>query len=363
MRFSKCLLRVGLFLLFLVSLFVANFANADDCIQADWKVTGVRLLQDSTRTYVQLGDIIAVTSPNLTDLRECAKKNGKALMLYLNKMPMKGMTEYPPSNPAGHEATYTLQINADDRQVWDKLLGSPGIGTTRPVPVSVGLADGFAIPSNQTISLRPVPPRWFFGWALLFAGGLIVFFWLAKRTNLIRGGTPVGGNAFSIGRSQAAWWFFLILAAYLLIGLTTGDYTTSLNSTALILLGIAAGTYLGSAVVDASKNTPTELAAQNAERTRLQGLVANEQATPADEDKLNKLEGKSEGWLRDVLSDSEGVDFHRFQMLVWSIVLGIIFATRVWRDLAMPEFDATLLGLMGLSAGTYVGLKIPETTK
>jgi hypothetical protein len=32
-------------------------------------------------------------------------------------------------------------------------------------------------------------------------------------------------------------------------------------------------------------------------------------------------------------------------------------------DLAMPEFSATLLGLMGLSAGTYVGLKIPEMTK
>jgi hypothetical protein len=28
----------------------------------------------------------------------------------------------------------------------------------------------------------------------------------------------------------------------------------------------------------------------------------------------------------------------------------------------MPVFDTTLLGLMGLSAGTYVGLKIPEKT-
>ena len=28
----------------------------------------------------------------------------------------------------------------------------------------------------------------------------------------------------------------------------------------------------------------------------------------------------------------------------------------------MPVFSATLLGLMGLSAGTYLGLKIPELT-
>ena len=85
--------------------------------------------------------------------------------------------------------------------------------------------------------------------------------------------------------------------------------------------------------------------------------------TPQEADKLSKLNGESLGWLTDVLSDSEGIDFHRFQMLVWTFVLGIVFVTKVWRDLAMPEFDTTLLGLMGLSAGTYVGLKIPETTK
>jgi hypothetical protein len=28
----------------------------------------------------------------------------------------------------------------------------------------------------------------------------------------------------------------------------------------------------------------------------------------------------------------------------------------------MPEFSGTLLGLMGISAGTYFGLKIPEDT-
>jgi hypothetical protein len=36
-----------------------------------------------------------------------------------------------------------------------------------------------------------------------------------------------------------------------------------------------------------------------------------------------------------------------------SIVLGIVFVNSVHRDLVMPDFDATLLGLMGLSSGTY----------
>ncbi len=33
----------------------------------------------------------------------------------------------------------------------------------------------------------------------------------------------------------------------------------------------------------------------------------------------------------------------------------------VYNELAMPEFSATLLGLLGISAGTYVGFKLPET--
>lgn len=38
-------------------------------------------------------------------------------------------------------------------------------------------------------------------------------------------------------------------------------------------------------------------------------------------------------------------------------VLGLIFVHEVFVELAMPTFDNTLLGLMGISAGTYLGLK------
>jgi hypothetical protein len=374
-RLRKYLLVAGPLLLLLVTLTCARAADApaNDCDKSHWdksrwdksKVVGVHLPYDSKRavtSYVELGDVLAVESADLAALRKCATTNNPVL-LYLNGMPLKGMLEFPPSNPAGNEAFYELKITSDDRSVWNKLLGSPTPGTPKPeVPVSLGLADGFAVPSDVKIALRPLPPIGFAVWAVLFIGGLIAFFVLACKSGLIRGGTPAGGQVFSISRSQAAWWFFLVLAAYLLIGLTTGDYTTSLNQTALTLLGIAAGTYLGSAAVDASKNTPAERDAQNQEKTRLDN-IAEPNKTPADKDKLVKLKGESQGWLMDVLSDSEGVDFHRFQMLAWTFVLGIIFITQVWTNLAMPEFGATLLGLMGLSAGTYVGLKIPETTK
>jgi hypothetical protein len=337
-------------------------AIAEDCVKPEWKIDGVRLPYASGRAvtdYVELGDVIAVKSSNLADLRKCASAENKLILLYLADKPLEGLAEFPPSNPADHEAFFTLQVNGKTRQVWNTLLGSPSIGELRPISVSLGLIGGYPMKSTQLIPLRPLPPLWFGLWAILFVVGLVAFFWFAARSNLLRGGTPASGRAFSIGRSQAAWWFFIVLAAYLLIGLTTGDYVTSLNSTALTLLGIAAGTHLGSVAVDAQKMTDHE---KNAQKAALNALK-DAKPDPDTAAKREKLEGKSQGWLIDVLSDADGIDFHRFQMLAWTFVLGVVFIIEVWQGLAMPDFSATLLGLMGLSAGTYVGLKIPEATK
>jgi hypothetical protein len=66
-------------------------------------------------------------------------------------------------------------------------------------------------------------------------------------------------------------------------------------------------------------------------------------------------------WLRatyDLLGDDGHISFHRFQVAVWTLVLGFVFVTRVLSELAMPEFSATMLGLMGISSGTYLGFKL-----
>jgi len=47
-------------------------------------------------------------------------------------------------------------------------------------------------------------------------------------------------------------------------------------------------------------------------------------------------------------------------MAAWTVVLATIFAIAVTRILAMPDFDSTLLALQGLSAGTFLGLKVTE---
>lgn len=41
-------------------------------------------------------------------------------------------------------------------------------------------------------------------------------------------------------------------------------------------------------------------------------------------------------------------------------MLGIIYISSIYNGLTMPEFSASLFGLMGLSSGTYIGFKFPE---
>ncbi|HXP60882.1 MAG TPA: hypothetical protein VN829_10350, partial [Dongiaceae bacterium] len=70
-----------------------------------------------------------------------------------------------------------------------------------------------------------------------------------------------------------------------------------------------------------------------------------------------------QSFTADILGDNGVLDFHRFQIAAFTLVLGVIFVEKVLSDLAMPDFDATLLGLMGISSGTYIGMKLPEGAK
>ena len=47
-------------------------------------------------------------------------------------------------------------------------------------------------------------------------------------------------------------------------------------------------------------------------------------------------------------------------MVAWTIVVMVIFLEHVWQTLAMPVLSEYMLTLMGMSAGTYVGMKASE---
>lgn len=168
---------------------------------------------------------------------------------------------------------------------------------------------------------------------MILAVSLAIFIHLCRRTSLIRTGTNLvpRDRPYSLALFQMSFWFFLVIAAYVFMWLITDELDTITDSV-LALIGIGAATALGSALIDDKKSTPQP----------------------------EEPGGTTRGFLDDLLSDPNGVSLHRFQMFVWTLVLGIIFVGSVYKDLGMPEFSATLLGLMGISSGTYLGFKVPE---
>jgi hypothetical protein len=289
-----------------------------------------------------LGQTIVVTVDKLSEWAAVAGNDPGKLVLVLNGRAFKDLPAKA-VNVSRNELQFDIRHTADTREAWALLLGKPD-GFQRDMLLSVGTDKGVVVPGEPLKVRFLLVDRllfWVFVGVLVVAGGL--FLWLAKSSNILRDSGPEPGagerRTYSLARTQMAIWFFLIVASYVVIWLltSTGD---SVTATVLGLMGISAGTALGAAVVDAS-------------RPAAPGTLAPAEPGPAQ---------RSKGFLKDILNGPEGVSLHRFQMLIWTIVLGIMFVASVYNSLAMPEFSATLLGLMGISAGTYLGFKIPEKT-
>jgi hypothetical protein len=219
------------------------------------------------------------------------------------------------------------------------------------------------------------------------------------RDTYPRQSSPATRRPFSLARCQMSWWFFIVISAYLFLILVTGDFNHALNEQTLVLIGIATGTALGSAFIDASKGDAVEdtlatlrkleqeLPAQIRVLDEEIEVLRNKQVrSPQETSQLEELAKKSaslkvdldavprqirEEQARlgervngnlfiDLVSDRTGVSVHRFQMIVWTLVLSMVFVIEVFQQLSMPEFSTTLLALMGISSGTYLGFKIPE---
>jgi hypothetical protein len=147
--------------------------------------------------------------------------------------------------------------------------------------------------------------------------------------------------AFSLGRSQLAFWTVIIVSSfvYVYIDATPQTYAAPvLADVNLILLGIAAGTTVASTVIDGSQKD-----AQNGS--------------------IPQQDYPSEGFLRDIISDENGVSIHRLQNVIWTIIIGVIYIAYVAAKSKMPDeqvITTQLLILMGISSGAYIGLKTTE---
>jgi len=369
--------------------------QASPVVEKSPKVTGIQ-------GHLELDVLVGVKLENFSEWAET--HDATKLVPFINGRAIKG--NYPEEiHPDQDRLHFHLEITPENKEAWTDLLGEPQ-GTKRPVAFTVGLENQSPFQSVH-VETNPVPltiisPVYGVVALLVVLFTLVLFLWLARKTNIIRepGPNPGGGKQkpYNLGRTQMAFWFFLIYVSYLVIWLIT-DALDTITASLLALMGISAGTALSEALIDSGKDT--------ASSGQLQDLVGEKQSLeegiPQLESQLAEIDARtttasqdvtnrenlnrqlqdnrtrlaqinqqltalaptssttvSRGFLQDILADASGYSFHRFQIFAWTIVLGIIFVSSVYNSLTMPEFSATLLGLMGLSSGTYIGFKFPE---
>jgi hypothetical protein len=308
---------------------------------------------------IALGWVLSVEVADLAAYLAESSAACEKLILFLNDIPVAGLAPDACEAGAGR-VRFTLLRTEESAEAWRRLFTEPW-EFTNPVSVSVGPEERLPWPSEaEELELVILPSFmvWSFFGGLAVALALVVQ--LARRTALLRDrGEGVAGGAqapYSLARFQLAFWSFLVVAAYIFIWMITGELDT-ITGSVLALLGIGSGTALGAAIIDQNR-APEAAPAGESSGEGATGTTGGEAA--ADTPPRSRRKAVSLGFLRDILSDERGLSLHRFQLFVWTLVLGMIFCYSVYGTLEMPQFNPTLLGLMGISSGTYLGLKVPE---
>lgn len=366
-----------------------NFASPQVCSVPPGLKTQ-QVIADNGRNQVKMGDRIRIKVEGLSAATRNAAVNAtnsfdpRQLVLYLDGYELEDVHGEPvivmvPGKDQkkivdDNWLAFRLERTDSSQAAWNALLGR-GSRYSINVIAGVGCPRKLAIPVSNPLSppqLKIVLFSWRFWLCLLLLVAIILMFIRYCRNTLRSPGIEgvyckkevIGGqerlitekvnleneyrktqiaqfflgrkklnrNPFSLSISQLAFWTFLIFGSYLIIYGITGDYTNILTEQSLILLGINSITAFGSSLIDGHGHEKDKKGSQRV----------------------------SEGFFYDILSDINGVNFHRFQTFIWTVAIGLFFIWEVIKNLAMPEFDETLLTLQGISAATYLGLRGQE---
>jgi hypothetical protein len=348
----------------------------------------------NTSEVVEMGRPVTVCVKGLYNWIYIQKNKPAELRLFIGGQILSSIKPSSLSPPAQEYVNFMLEPDSPDSadwKAWAAIVDASRQSSNNKLTISV--AEGSQVFESEAVTtVMPYPKYWPYLVGVMLC--LLAVLWiLAWKTTLLRYTVGADPNApqtapFSLGLCQMAFWFFLAVAAYVYLCASTLQIHIPMGSV-LGLLGISATTGLAASFVDTKKTSTADkqkndlLVEQAALNSRINDLQSGHPASgsAAEKELLDKKSrlatvdasikklpaapgiSKSEGFFKDILNDGDGISFHRFQIAVWTLVLGSVFVWGVYRNMSMPEFDASLLTLMGISSGTYVGFKFPEAPK
>lgn len=142
---------------------------------------------------------------------------------------------------------------------------------------------------------------------------------------------------FNLTKVQFGIWTVIISSVYVYLSLFKGDCADGgINKTALVLMGIFAGTAVAGTLIDKKE---------------------------IDDNRPRHQNRPSQGFFIDILSDANGISLHRFQNFAWTVIAIVVYLYKVSlikTGCDLPELSDTLLALTGISSATYIVMKTQE---
>ena len=315
-----------------------------------------------TPTNLQLGCDMSVKVSDLSNLLTAAELNSKQIVLFVNGIELPDVTAVGKMLDT-NALFFQLKRTPENMRDWAPLLRRPFKDHIRPISISVGL-HGDSSPLVVDVSARNITltvvewNTWTTPWAILFVVLLIGFIVISTFSNVLKSPEPDanGRYGYSLSRTQAAFWMFITTMSFVFIWVVTSDLAT-LNASVLALIGISSGTYLSAALLEKPIDKKVSPATNPVSPITVEPMKLGNAQKAVNRIRNIRFIGQ---FLGDILSDEKGISVPRFQIFVWTIVLGIIFVVSVVNELSMPEFNGTLLGLMAISSATYVGAKMNQ---
>ncbi|MDQ3109640.1 MAG: hypothetical protein M3R17_07065 [Bacteroidota bacterium] len=288
-----------------------------------------------------VGDDIMVKIKNAETFFDEAKKDEARVVLFVNNKAVRDVVY----EHTADGIRFFMHNEGDVTTLWNYLMESRGSDEffEKKVSISVGIEGKDSV----LTTLDPIPTKidgkegrsytlilvhkgWFAACILFMLAIIIIFLTIGSRSDMLRDTGPhpaTGRKPYSLARVQMAIWFVVIISSWLLLYVCLHHFNL-LNEKILILMGITAGTGVGGLALDANKD--------------------------------KTITSPSEGFFKDLISDHSNISLFRFQNLAWTVILVVVFVRYVIVYMKMPEFDTTLLLLMGISSGTYIGAKVTE---
>lgn len=320
--------------IFMISAYACAQTGAGDSIKKDIPKT------DSVSKATLLPDsIISIT--NLSGRKDSARLNEIVAIRIKTKLPIDsfktlyvddikvGETAFWSSND--YEKIIYFKIDESVQNLAVQFLASKSIDKARiPVYFSVGDSHGYitkGLIKTQLEVKQKISRIWVWIMAVVMAG----FLAMGLKNNILKDDANL---YYSLSRTQLLYWTVIFCVTYLYICNETGALP-DIPGSLLAILGISAATMATGKLIENDQKPKTEI----------------------------DPKAHSEGFFHDILSDRSSINIQRLQNVLFNILFGLIFIQKTVSSNLLPDFDNNILLMMGISAGTYAGLKATEPTK